>query len=196
MTTTTTNTPPESSKPTRTNKTQQEQQEENNNNNDTNQDMQFGKFVISSKHIFYRSLSCSGFVNLRPIVPGHVLVVPHRVVPLLRDLTQEEYSDLWNSVRDIQNMLTQHYQATGFNVAVQDGYAAGQSVPHVHVHILPRTEGDLTRNDDVYDELEAWAPRADIVKPKSTIDVPEDKDRHDRTPEQMEQEATMYRNLF
>lgn len=162
----------------------------------TSEDMRFGKFLIASDNIFYSSKLSFGFVNLRPIVPGHVLVVPNRVAPRLVDLTADEYSDLWLSVREIQNMLTHKYKATAFNIAVQDGIHAGQSVPHAHVHILPRAEGDFARNDDVYDELEAWAPREDASRAKPRLEVPEDEDRKDRTPEQMAEEAAQYRNIF
>lgn len=164
--------------------------------------MQFGKFRIAPSQIFYNSPSklSSAIVNLRPIVPGHVLVIPTRVVPLLKDLTDEEYNDMWKTVRLVQNMLTQKYGSDAFNVAVQDGKAAGQSVPHVHVHILPRKEGDFERNDDVYDELQDWAPTIDLSKEKKKqsveLDVPDDNDRKDRTMEQMEEEAFSYRSII
>ena len=46
------------------------------------------------------------------------------------------------------------YNSPGFNVALQDGPAASQLVPHVHVHILPRNDGELDQNDKIYDILE------------------------------------------
>lgn len=159
-------------------------------------DMQFGKFLIASSHVFYRSSLSAAFVNLRPIVPGHVLVVPQRVVARMEDLTNDEYIDMWQSVRDIQSMLKTHYKATGFNIAVQDGRVAGQSVPHAHVHVLPRTEGDFERNDDVYDEMQAWGPTDELSRNKPTLDVPEDEDRKDRTVEQMAEEAAIYRSML
>lgn len=160
------------------------------------EDMLFGKFLIPAEHVFYRSSLSAAFVNLRPIVPGHVLVVSNRVVPRIGDLSDDEYADLWKSVRVVQELLAKHYHATAFNVAVQDGKEAGQSVPHVHVHILPRTEGDFARNDDVYDELQDWAPRKDITSEKTKLVVPQDGDRKDRTPDQMEEEASIYRSLL
>jgi bis(5'-adenosyl)-triphosphatase len=97
-------------------------------------------------------------------------------------------------------------------VAVQDGRAAGQSVPHVHVHILPRSAGDFERNDDVYHELEVWAPRDACLNDNSNsnstnndddtaaaamkLTVPEDDQRRDRTREEMAQEAAMYRDIL
>ena len=173
----------------------------------------FGRFRISSTQIFYRSESglSFGMVNLRPIVPGHVLVVPTRVVPTLDQLTDTEYEDLWCSVRCVQKILQRHYfpnynndpQSFGFNVAVQDGVAAGQSVPHVHVHILPRRHGlDFVRNDDVYDALQDWAPTSELRQWKlsnglghGSLHVPADEQRRDRTMEEMNMEASLYRDV-
>ena len=157
----------------------------------------FGKFKISRDQIFYSASNnlTKAFVNLRPIVPGHVLVIPARVVPRMEDLTEEEYIDLWKGVREVQRMIESVYGASSSNVAVQDGRSAGQSVPHVHVHILPRKDGDFERNDDMYDALQEWAPR-DELQQKISLDVPEDDDRRDRTVVEMAEEATLYRNAL
>jgi len=166
------------------------------------QDLIFGKFRISSSQVFYVSPSglSAAIVNLRPIVPGHVLVIPKRVVPKLSQLTNDEHDDLWRSVRTVQNALEDTLHAGGFNVAVQDGKEAGQSVSHVHVHILPRKTNDFERNDDVYDKLEAWAPTDAMVKEKEEskegLYVPDDEDRKDRTMEQMEEETMLYREYI
>jgi len=166
-------------------------------NIETADDAQFGKFAIPAASVFYRSpANTLAFVNLRPIVLGHVLLIPSRVVALMQDLTEAEYLDLWSTVRIIQGMLQQEYNATAFNVAVQDGRAAGQSVPHVHIHILPRAQGDFERNDQVYDELHEWAPRPTVQTQQGKLDVPDDQDRRDRTREEMAQEAATYRNVL
>jgi bis(5'-adenosyl)-triphosphatase len=159
-------------------------------------DMRFGQFLIPKASIFACTSLSAAFVNLRPIVPGHVLIMSQRIVPYLADLTTEEYTDLWLLVRNVQAMLQKQYNATAFNVAVQDGKTAGQSVPHVHVHILPRRGGDFTRNDDIYEALEEWTPRNDMVKERTDMNVPEDEDRIDRTPQMMADEAAMYRRLL
>lgn len=157
----------------------------------------FGRFIISSDQIFYRSNHSFAMVNLRPIVPGHVLICSTRVIPLLSELNDDEYDDLWKSVRVIQRVLKVKYNCDAFNVAVQDGTHAGQSVPHVHVHVLPRHRGDLERNDDIYDELEAWAPRDEKKSMKiPKFDVPEDSERRDRTLKEMAAESAMYKSLI
>jgi len=99
-------------------------------------------------------------------------------------------------VRTVQNTLEDYYKPGGFNVAIQDGVVAGQSVPHVHVHILPRVDGDFERNDDVYDELESWTPRKGEGKVKRELKVLDDEDRKDRTEEEMKEEAALYRDLI
>lgn len=170
----------------------------NNNSNLSDGDKLFGKFVIPAASIFYQSTqnqqqSSFAFVNLRPIVQGHVLVCPTTIVPHLHELSYEEYTDLWKTVRVVQAILKETYpDTTAFNVAVQDGAAAGQSVPHVHVHILPRAAGDFERSDDVYDALQAWAPRPELES-TVTLEVLPDEARQDRTRQQMADEAALYR---
>lgn len=163
---------------------------------DTQHQQLFGKFKISPTQIFHRTAHSFAMVNLRPLVPGHVLVCSNRVTPLLSDLKEDEYDDLWREVRIVQKALKQQYQCDAFNVAVQDGKGAGQSVPHCHVHILPRYRGDLERNDDIYDALEEWAPRDEMSAKKSKLDVPEDSERRDRTLKEMEEEASIYQSLI
>ena len=114
----------------------------------------FGSILLSNRQIFFESSLCLGIVNIKPIVPGHVLLIPKRVCPRLHDLTPIESADLFQCVYQISPILEKYYQAEALNIAIQDGKVAGQSVPHVHVHLLPRKLGDFKRNDDVYEHLE------------------------------------------
>jgi len=100
----------------------------------------FAEIRISGDTLFYASSTglTVAFVNLRPIVPGHVLVTPVRSVPLLADLTDAELDDLFLAVRVVQELLEKCHGAKASNLGIQDGVLAGQSVPHVHVHVLPR----------------------------------------------------------
>mmetsp|Transcript_3594 Transcript_3594/g.5560 ORF Transcript_3594/g.5560 Transcript_3594/m.5560 type:complete len:197 (+) Transcript_3594:66-656(+) len=156
---------------------------------------QFGPFRIPASHIFYSSVSALtvAFVNLRPIVPGHVLVTPSRCTARLSDLTPDEYSDLWDSVRVVQHLVEDVYGADASNVAVQDGRGAGQSVAHVHVHILPRVSGDFEYQDEVYDRLEVWAPKGDREGGR-VLEVESDDKRVSRSIEDMAKEAIMLKD--
>ncbi|KAI5803497.1 HIT-like domain-containing protein [Peziza echinospora] len=116
----------------------------------------FGAFVVTSQ-VFYRTTYSFALVNLKPLLPGHVLVCPKRVVPRLRDLKPEEVTDLFLTVQKVLRVFEGVYKAHGFNVAIQDGLAAGQSVPHVHAHIIPRRFQDLPDSDDIYSLIESDA---------------------------------------
>ncbi|KAJ5780234.1 hypothetical protein N7457_005394 [Penicillium paradoxum] len=118
--------------------------------------IQFGSFIVTSQ-VFYTTPLTFALVNLKPILPGHVLVSPRRIVPRVADLTPAETSDLFLTVRRIGRMVERVYGATSLNIAVQDGVHAGQSVPHVHAHIIPRKRADLDHaggTDAVYDLLD------------------------------------------
>ncbi|KAK9865770.1 hypothetical protein WJX84_005373 [Apatococcus fuscideae] len=115
----------------------------------------FGPFEIARSESFAKSQLSFAFVNLKPIVPGHVLVSPQRVARRFGDLNPAEIGDLWALAAKVGLAVESHFQADSLTFAIQDGPAAGQSVPHVHIHILPRRVGDFERNDQVYDAIEA-----------------------------------------
>ena len=106
--------------------------------------VQFGKFALKPSQVFWSSASgeTQAFVNLKPLVPGHVLVTPRRVVARTSELTAAEIRELWRSVREVQRIVATHHGATACNLGLQDGRDSGQSVPHVHVHVLPRPEAE------------------------------------------------------
>ena len=154
-------------------------------NADADRGYAFGPIVIPRTQVFYETPSTFALVNLKPVVRGHVLVCPRRVVAKFTDLTSDEISDLWRSVARVQRQIERMHDTTSSTLAIQDGPLAGQSVPHVHVHVLPRREGDFERNDDVYDALEGRASKA------------LDNDaREPRTAEEMRIEADAFRALF
>lgn len=97
----------------------------------------FGRIPISADHTFLCSGLTYAFVNLKPLVPGHVLISPKRVVQRLHELSAAEQQDLWRHVLTVQAIVGRAHSTDDFIVAVQDGKLAGQSIPHVHVHILP-----------------------------------------------------------
>lgn len=163
----------------------------------------FSTFDVT-RQVFFQSASSFGIVNLKPIVPGHVLVVPNRVVPRLNDLNSQEIADLFCTVQQIGNIVQKEYKAEALTVACQDGPAAGQTIPHVHVHILPRRFTDFGgQNDQVYpilEEAEGRLPQqlksvAEGTKVPEPIKV-DDEGRTPRTIEDMEVEAIRLRSLF
>ena len=86
------------------------------------------------------------FLDLFPRRPGHTLVVPERGVPRLADLLPDERRVLMDGVAEAQRRLGKVFDTEDFLVLIHDGVGAGQEVPHVHVHVLPRTSGDGGRS--------------------------------------------------
>ncbi len=87
-------------------------------------------------------------------------------MPRFGDLTAEEVSDLFLSTQAIARAL---YGSGAVNIAIQDGAGAGQTVPHVHVHVLPRRPGDFAQNDDVYRELDTLATASRVPRSEEAM---------------------------
>lgn len=77
-----------------------------------------------------------------PITPGHILISPRRCVSKLSELTIEERNSIFTLADKIMIALKKLYATDGFNCVWNEGKLAGQSVPHFHLHIIPRKEGD------------------------------------------------------
>lgn len=77
-----------------------------------------------------------------PATAGHVLVVPLRHVRRVADLSEAEWAQLFSVTRAELVRLSEK-DPDGFTIGINDGEAAGQSVGHVHVHVVPRREGDV-----------------------------------------------------
>jgi len=162
-----------------------------------------------TRQAFYRSALSYAIVNLKPIVPGHVLVIPTRPAERLADLTQDEVSSLFRTAQKVGKVIENAYKADALTMACQDGKAAGQSIPHVHIHILPRRFKDDRfgdANDNIYPVIE----RAESELPKDfhaeahthsigvveALKVDADEDRKSRSLEEMENEANWLRSLL
>jgi len=78
-----------------------------------------------------------------PVSEGHALVVPRHHVSSLFDLDAAKRAELWQLVFELRNILAGRFHPDGFNVGLNDGAAAGQTVPHAHIHIIPRYSGDV-----------------------------------------------------
>ncbi|XP_062556274.1 nitrilase and fragile histidine triad fusion protein NitFhit [Armigeres subalbatus] len=141
----------------------------------------FGGYDIPKETIFYSSEFCYAFVNIRCVVPGHVLVSTKRFAARMPDLNPAEINDLFQTVCKVQKVAERLYNGSSSTVTVQDGPEAGQTVFHVHCHVMPRHEGDFPENDQIYGEL----------------------NRHDKQPErprrpieEMRAEADRFREEF
>ena len=86
---------------------------------------------------------CSAFMDLHPINPGHMLVVPNRHATYLKDLDEEEGAQIFRiGQRLAAGLRASGLKCEGVNFFLADGEAAGQEVFHVHLHVFPRYKGD------------------------------------------------------
>jgi diadenosine tetraphosphate (Ap4A) HIT family hydrolase len=77
-----------------------------------------------------------------PVSPGHTLVISRRHVGSFFELSDAERADLMALLERAKSGLDGQFQPQGYNVGINDGAAAGQTVPHLHIHLIPRYRGD------------------------------------------------------
>lgn len=99
----------------------------------------------SSEPSELRNAHAHAFRDGFPVSHGHTLVVPLRHIARLDDCTEEELDAIWALVTRVRAALAAELDPSpdGFNIGINDGEAAGQTVPHLHVHVIPRYQGDV-----------------------------------------------------
>lgn len=94
-------------------------------------------------HIVHRSAHSFVILNAFPYASGHLLILPFREVPNLEDLSTEETLDVWMNVTNATIALRASHTPDALNVGINLGAAAGGSIAqHLHVHVVPRWNGD------------------------------------------------------
>lgn len=90
----------------------------------------------------YEDESAMAFLDAFPLARGHTLVVPRAHVARVEELGDQEAKAVFAAVHKLTGRVAKAAGAQGATIAVNDGKEAGQEVPHVHVHIVPRFAGD------------------------------------------------------
>ena len=101
-------------------------------------------FMIKSRRVVAEDEVCYAVRDHYPVSAGHTLIIPRRHVASFRDMTPDE----WNSVHRLAADLAKKTQAEdasvkGFNLGINDGQIAGQTIMHAHIHLIPRRSGDV-----------------------------------------------------
>lgn len=99
--------------------------------------------LADDAEIIAESELCLAFYDRFPVNPGHALVIPKRHVASYFDLTKEEVVAMQAMLFEIQPIIKKRFQPDGFNIGVNVGESAGQSIFHVHMHLIPRYQGDV-----------------------------------------------------
>ncbi|HLD73024.1 MAG TPA: HIT domain-containing protein [Candidatus Nanoarchaeia archaeon] len=119
---------------------------------------------IKERIIIQNKLAFAFPTNI-PIVPGHVLICPKRCISRIDQLSKEEFKAIFDLLLKIRTGLISAFAAKGFNYAWNEGAIAGQNVPHLHLHLLPRKEGDAG--------ITEYEPRKFLYRPGSREATPE-----------------------
>lgn len=83
------------------------------------------------------------FFDAFPVNPGHALIIPKRHVADYFDLTADEVAAMQALLREVKAIVEKRFNPDGYNIGVNVNAAAGQSVFHVHMHLIPRYKGDV-----------------------------------------------------
>ncbi len=114
----------------------------------------------------YRDEFVRVFPTNIPIVPGHILVCPTRCISSMDLLEAREREAIFAVLTRLKPALKECFQAEGFNYAWNEGILAGQTVPHLHIHVLPRITGDAG--------IHRYDPRQFLYRPGSRIAAQEE----------------------
>lgn len=95
------------------------------------------------RDLIYESGTTFSFFDKYPVSLGHTLVVPKRLISNYFDLSIKEQMACWMMVNKVKSLLQNRFNPDGFNIGINIQEAAGQSVPHCHIHVIPRYTGDV-----------------------------------------------------
>lgn len=97
----------------------------------------------NSEIIFYEDELVLGLWDQFPISPGHALLIPKRHVETWFEASPEEQQALTQALAHAKAIIEMQHQPDGYNIGINSGKAAGQTISHLHVHLIPRYEGDV-----------------------------------------------------
>jgi len=117
------------------------------------------------ERLIVKNAFAKAFPTNIPIVPGHVLIVPIRHVALFEEMTPEEQDAIFALRNLLRPALQTTFGAEGFHYAWNEGEAAGQSIAHFHLHMIPRKKGD--------EGITEYEPRKFLYRPGSREKTPE-----------------------
>jgi diadenosine tetraphosphate (Ap4A) HIT family hydrolase len=97
----------------------------------------------SQRELIVESPDAYSVYDRFPVSNGHALIIPKHHCADYFELTIEEQSACWSMVNTVKQILMQKFNPDGFNVGINVNEEAGQTIPHVHIHLIPRYKGDV-----------------------------------------------------
>ena len=99
--------------------------------------------MVPEDRVLARSDSALAMFDAYPVCEGHTLVVPQQHAASVFELPELAQAEVWRLVARVRLLLQERFDPDGFNIGINDGPAAGQTVQHAHVHVIPRRQGDV-----------------------------------------------------
>ena len=99
--------------------------------------------ALPRERIWRESLEAVAVFDGYPLTEGHTLVIPKRHVGSFFELTMEDQSAILRFVNEVRMELLDRFQPDSFNLGLNDGPEAGQTIGHCHLHMIPRRRGDV-----------------------------------------------------
>jgi diadenosine tetraphosphate (Ap4A) HIT family hydrolase len=101
---------------------------------------------IIRKQSFFKSKNFFCLYNIRPLFPGHSLLIPKKHIKSFLELKDSTTKEFFKILKKVSKALIKTYKADGINLVIQDGKYARQSIKHFHIHLIPRKKGDIKGN--------------------------------------------------
>lgn len=98
---------------------------------------------FASDRIVYEDSIWIAVKDVYPVSNGHTLLIPKRHCETYWDLNVSELSTLGTVLRIVKGIIDEEYHPNGYNIGANCGRCGGQTVPHCHIHVIPRYEGDI-----------------------------------------------------
>jgi bis(5'-adenosyl)-triphosphatase len=102
---------------------------------------------------FSESQNFLAIYDIAPILPGHSLIIPKQHIQSIHDLSNEQLYEFLQFGREVTRKLSIFFKTEAFDWIIQEKEEAGQSIPHLHLHIILRTKNDLPDAGDWYSVL-------------------------------------------
>jgi len=98
---------------------------------------------VQAERIFYEGALTLGIWDGFPVSPGHALIITRRHVPSWFEATPQERIEIVSTIDEVRSMIAASHGPSGFNIGINIGEAAGQTIFHLHAHVIPRYKGDV-----------------------------------------------------
>jgi diadenosine tetraphosphate (Ap4A) HIT family hydrolase len=102
----------------------------------------FCNYINNKKFIMENELAVAIYDNY-PVNKGHVLIIPKRHFANYFDSTEEEIAAFYELIKKVKTLLDKDFRPDGYNIGININEAAGQTIFHLHIHLIPRYNGDV-----------------------------------------------------